>query len=377
MKTRWIKREVFILDNTAIQNIFISRYAAGNLPCPEHQKRAVINIMQCRTDIMGGVKTVCRDCKNEFFIYKSCGNRNCSRCQAVKQIRWVESRSSEVVDTTYYHAVFTVPAELNEYLFHNQKEGYNLLFKCVSDTLNDMAADKKRLNAKIGFICILHTWGSNLCFHPHIHVILMGCGLNQFGKLAVPKGSYLFPVKAMSKLFRGKFLAALKNFKVSADYNSLYQKDWVVYLKDSMTGPDHVLKYLGRYTHRVAISNQRIISYDDTSVTFRYKDYHDGNRIKQMTLTTEEFTRRYLLHVLPKGFRKIRFYGLLANRSKSEKLRLLRHLLKCPVRSDRFKGISTAELLKIQFGDRYCSCPNCGSSNLIRIKVPPKRIPAP
>ena len=373
MKTRWIRQGEFILDNTAIQNIFISHYGVGELPCVPQQRRAVIDIMQCRTDVLGGVKTVCRDCENEFYTYRSCGNRNCAQCQAIKQLRWVESRSSEVVDTTYYHAVFTVPAELNDFILHNQKDGYNLLFRCVSDTLITMAADKKRLNAKIGFICILHTWGSNLSFHPHIHVILMGCGLNHLGQVVQPKGTFLFPVKAMSKLFRGKFLAGLKELDAPVDYDSLYQKDWVVYLKDSMAGPDHVLKYLGRYTHRVAISNQRIISYDENHVTFNYKDYHDGNKIKQMTLSTEEFTRRFLLHVLPQGFRKVRFYGLLANRSKKENLELLRRLLKCSQRADRFKGKSSEEILKCLFGKRYCSCPRCGSLNLERIPVPPKR----
>ena len=373
MKTHWTRQEEFILDNTAVQNIFISRYTKGNLPSNPQQRKTVIDMMQCRTDILGGVKTVCRDCENEFYTYRSCGNRGCTRCQLLKQLRWVETRSSEVVDTTYYHAVFTVPSELNDFILHNQNEGYNLLFQCVSGTLKDMAADRKRLNAKIGFICILHTWGSNLSFHPHIHVILMGCGLNHLGKLVHSKGKFLFPVKAMSKLFRGKFLAGLKALHARVDYDSLYQKDWVVYLKDSMAGPDHVLEYLGRYIHRIAISNQRIISYDENHVTFNYKDYQDGNKIKQMTLSIEEFIRRFLLHVLPKGFRKVRFYGLLANRSKQKNLVLLRRLLKCSQRADRFKGKSSEEILKCLFGKRYCSCPRCGSLNLERIPVPPKR----
>ena len=372
MKILWIRWAVYVLDNTAIQNIFLSRFSNADLPNAPQQRKAVIDIMRCRTDVMGGVKTVCRECKNEFYVYRSCGNRNCSRCQAVKQIRWVESRSSEVVDTTYYHAVFTVPAELNDYILHNQKDGYNLLFRCVSDTLTAMAADKRRLNAQIGFICILHTWGSNLSFHPHIHVILMGCGLNRLGQVVHPTGKFLFPVKAMSKLFRGKFLDGLKHLNAQVDYDSLYQKDWVVYLKDSIAGPEHVLKYLGRYTHRVAISNQRIISYDENSVTFRYKDYHDGNKIKQMTLTSEEFTRRFLLHVLSKGFQKVRFYGLLANRSKQKTLELLRRLLKCPPRLNKFKNVSTEDMLKMLFGKCYCSCPSCGSTNLLRVPVPPK-----
>lgn len=360
------------MDSSAIQNIFISHYRHAALPDFYQQKKAVTDIMRCRTDMLGGVKTVCQDCKHEFFIYRSCGNRNCSRCQSVKQMRWVESRSSEVVDTTYYHAVFTVPAELNDYILHNQQKCYDLLFSCVAGTLNTMAADKKRLNARIGFICVLHTWGSNLSYHPHIHVIIIGCGLNSLNKVVVPKGKFLFPVKAMSKLFRGKFLSGLKVLDAPVDYESLYNKDWVVYLKDSLAGSDHVIKYLSRYTHRVAISNRRIVSYDDNSVTFRYKDYRDNNRIKQMTLSSGEFVRRYLLHVLPKGFRKIRFYGLLANRSKCANLELLRRLLKCSPKTDRFKGISTESLLKIQFGNKYCSCPVCGSLELLRIPIPPK-----
>ena len=269
--------------------------------------------------------------------------------------------------------MFTVPDDLNPVMLRNQKACYDLLFRSVSETLETLASDPKHLNARIGFICVLHTWGSNLQYHPHIHVIIMGCGLNQAEQLVMPKGDFLFPVKVMSKLFRGKFLDGLKKLSLeeTIDYSNLYGKDWVVYVKDAFPGSNHVIKYLSRYTHRIAISNQRIISYDSTSVTFRYKDYRDGNAIKEMTLSTEEFMRRYLLHVLPKGFCKIRSYGLLSNRHKKKCLKILRILLNMPERKDRYKDKSVYEILAMIDEKRYCTCPRCGSRNLSREWVYP------
>ena len=282
-------------------------------------------------------------------------------------------KSCELLKTTYFHAVFTVPDDLNPVMLRNQKACYDLLFRSVSETLETLASDPKHLNARIGFICVLHTWGSNLQYHPHIHVIIMGCGLNQAEQLVMPKGDFLFPVKVMSKLFRGKFLDGLKKLSLeeTIDYSNLYGKDWVVYVKDAFPGSNHVIKYLSRYTHRIAISNQRIISYDSTSVTFRYKDYRDGNAIKEMTLSTEEFMRRYLLHVLPKGFCKIRSYGLLSNRHKKKCLKILRILLNMPERKDRYKDKSVYEILAMIDEKRYCTCPRCGSRNLFREWVYP------
>lgn len=356
------------MKENAIQNIFLS----CDVPTvSSQQEKAIRDIRRCRTSEMGGVKTVCMDCEESFFTYRSCGNRNCS-CQAMKQYRWAETKSCELLKTNYYHAVFTVPDDLNPIFLRNQKACYDLLFRSVSETLETLASDPKHLNGKIGFICILHTWGSNLCYHPHIHVIIMGCGLNHH-QLVIPKGNFLFPVKVMSKLFRGKFLDGLKklSLKEIVNYSELYAKDWVVYVKDAFPGSNHVIQYLSRYTHRIAISNQRIVSYDETSVIFRYKDYRDHNTVKEMTLSKEEFMRRYLLHVLPKGFCKIRSYGLLANRSKAECLKVLRILLRMPKTEDRYKGKSAYEILAMVNEKKYCTCPNCGSKNLIRQWVLP------
>lgn len=357
------------MRENAIQNIFLSCDVPTVLP---QQKKAVRDIRNCHTSVLGGVKTTCQDCKETFFHYRSCGNRNCT-CQALKQYCWAETKSCELLKTTYFHAVFTVPDDLNPVMLRNQKACYDLLFRSVSETLETLASDPKHLNARIGFICVLHTWGSNLQYHPHIHVIIMGCGLNQAEQLVMPKGDFLFPVKVMSKLFRGKFLDGLKKLSLeeTINYSNLYGKDWVVYVKDAFPGSDHVIKYLSRYTHRIAISNQRIISYDSTSVTFRYKDYRDGNAIKEMTLSTEEFMRRYLLHVLPKGFCKIRSYGLLSNRHKKKCLKILRILLNMPERKDRYKDKSVYEILAMIDEKRYCTCPRCGSRNLFREWVYP------
>lgn len=357
-----------VLGNSAIQEIF-NHSSPKALSYQQH--RAIRDITSCRTAALGGIKISCQNCEYEYYSYRSCRNRNCSQCQSFKQILWTEARSCEVVDTTYYHSVFTVPAELNGIFLNHQKECYNLLFKAVSSTLMTLAADKKYLGAQIGFICILHTWGSVLSFHPHIHVMLMGCGLTRINKLA-EKDGFLFPVKVMSRLFRGKMLAGLKklDFSEDIDYTELYKKEWVVYMKDSVSGPDNVIRYLSRYTHRIAISNERIVSYDSDTVSFNYKDYKDGSKVKVMSLTTDEFTRRFLLHVLPKGFRKVRFYGLLANRNKAEKLEILRRLLKSPKRISKFAGKSAEEKLVLAFGSKYCTCPKCGSGNLTITNIP-------
>jgi len=338
------------------------------------QQSAVHSIMNCRTSALGGLKAVCQDCDNEFYLYRSCGNRNCPRCQSIKQMRWVESRKSEFIDATYYHAVFTVPAELNSIFLKYQQKCYNLLFKSVSETLLSMGEDPRYLGGQIGFVAILHTWGSTLSYHPHLHVMILGIGLKGGLMPINPKHKdYLFPVKALSRLFRGKFLSGLKTLNLSecVDYDSLYAQDWVVYMKDNLPQSSHVVEYLGRYTHRIAISDSRIVTHDDSHVTFRYKDYKDHSSIKEMTLQKSEFTRRYLMHVLPKGFRKVRFYGLLANRSKEEKLELLRNFLKCRKVQDHFKGKNTVQILKLKYGQNACSCRKCGSDRFSYFRVPP------
>ena len=361
------------LSKDAIQQIVQHYIKTHGYPYAPQQNDALRSISTCRTAVLGGTKIVCGDCGHEQYLYKSCGNRNCPQCNSIKQLKWKEARSSEFIQVTYFHAVFTVPSQLHELFLAHPKKCYNALFKAVSETLLTLAADPKHLDARIGFVCVLHSWGATLSFPPHLHVMIPGCGLNHLNKLVTPKGNFLFPVKVMSSLFRGKLLDELKRLSLddSIDYRTLYNKDWVVYLKESMPGSKHVVDYLSRYTHKIAITSKRIVSRDSESVTFRYKDYRDHNKVKEMTLSEEEFMRRYLLHVLPKGFTRIRFYGLLSNRSKKDALDLIRRLLNQTPPEDRLKNRSVFEILTLLFGDHYCCCRKCGSKNLSQITVAP------
>lgn len=360
------------LSKDAIQQIAAHYIQNHDVKGTLEQRDALKCISVCRTNKLGGTKITCSDCGHEQFLYKSCGNRNCPKCNSLKQLCWKEARSSEAINTSYYHAVFTVPDDLNPLFLQHPKECYNLLFQATADTLQTLANDPKRLNAKIGFICVLHSWGATMCYHPHLHVIIPGCGLKHGTQLIIPKDKFLFPVKVMSTLFRGKFLDGLKQLNFDADtdeeipYSELYKRDWVVFLKESMPGNTHVIEYLSRYTHKIAISNSRIVSWDEKNVTFKYKDYRDNNKIKEMTLTCDEFIRRLMLHVLPKGFTKVRFFGFLSNRAKAIALAQIRRLLNQEPTENRFKGKSNFEILTILYGDKFGCCHNCGSRNILQ-----------
>lgn len=341
-----------------IQLIFrttnISQHLSSDQIC------VVSDICSCRTRALGGVKTICMDCGHESYRYKSCGNRHCPTCQSVKQASWKEARKSEALNVSYYHAVFTVPSELNASFLKKPAEMYNILFRAASESLLTLGKDPKWLGGTLGFSAILHTWGSNLSYHPHLHVILVGCGLDDCKNPVFPKnGSFFFPVKVLGKMFRGKFLSFMKKAELKFD-PSLYDQNWVVFMKDTDDSGEHIVDYLGRYTHRVAISDSRIKSVTAKNVTFSYKDYRDS-QIKKMTLSREEFIRRYLLHVLPKGFRKIRFYGFLANRCKAKSLMILRNALRCTPRENRLKGLSAVEIFQVLTGKNTHCCEKCGS----------------
>lgn len=330
---------------------------------PSVYSKSLSDICECRTPARGGYMMECRDCGKTVYHYRSCGNRNCPVCQSMKQLTWVESRKSEALNVTYYHIVFTIPSELNVLCIKHPEKMYDALFKAASSTLLDLAKDKRRFGAKPGFVCVLHTWGSNLSLHPHLHCLMPGCGIRD-QKLVLPKhGKFMFPVKVMSKLFRGKYLAILR--ELGFDFpHSLYNTDWVVYLKPSPGKGENVIEYLGRYTHRVAISDSRITAFGDDYVSFNYKDYRDHDRVKSMTLTSTEFCRRFLMHILPSGFRKIRFYGFLSNRRKDANLKLLRRLLNSPALENAFKGLSHYEILKLVKNIDVTVCPCCGSHNV-------------
>ena len=310
------------------------------------QDKVMRAILQCRTAILGGYKEQCDVCGDITYRYHSCRNRHCSQCQAVDSVRWVESRMSDLLsDTQYFHLVFTLPHDLNSLAQGNPRVIYNILFKSASETLQTFGRDPKWLGGEIGASMVLHTWSQNLGLHIHVHCIIPGGALSKDGKSWIPaKKGFLFRVEPLSMVFKSKFLNYLKIAQDNGELKfggsvtedafrfmvaKLYAYNWVVYAKKPFADAEKVVRYLGRYTHRVAIANKRLISLDSESSTvqFYWKDYAHADKIKKMTLPIDEFIRRFLLHVLPSGFMRIRHYGILANRSREEKLNLCRILL--------------------------------------------------
>jgi hypothetical protein len=326
-------------------NRFLDRYERS---FDFQQRKAFRAIQRCRTAALGGHIDACPRCGYQAAIsYNSCRNRHCPKCQTQLRERWLAARERELLATSYFHVVFTVPHELNVLALDNPSLLYDLLFTASAQTLLEVAADPKHLGAEIGLISILHTWGQNLLLHPHVHCAVPTGGLSSdHGRWVHPRYPFFLPVKVLSRVFRGKFCAGLKRLyrrkqlrcagPASALANPkqfgqllrrLHRQDWVVYAKPAFGGPMQVLRYLGRYTHRVAISNHRLLAYDGERVTFRWKDYaHDGKQ-RKMTLTGTEFLRRFFLHVLPKGFVRIRHFGFLSNRFRTGQLTLCRQLL--------------------------------------------------
>jgi hypothetical protein len=354
-----------------------------NHSLPLHQLKTMKAIEACRTSILGGHIDVCDHCGYESISYNSCRNRHCPKCQGLAKEQWLLERERDLLDVCYFHVVFTVPDSLNHLALQNQKLFYSLLFKAASETLLELSRDPKYLGAQIGLISVLHTWGQNLIDHPHVHCIVPGGGLSFDGTRFIPsRKKFFIPVKVLSRKFRGKLLAFLKeafqddellffgilaplagklNFQALLD--ALYQKQWVVYCKKPFKSPWHVLRYLGRYIHRVALSNQRIVALQDEQVTFSWRDYKDNNKTKLMTLDVSEFIRRFLLHVLPSRFVKIRHYGILSNRNRSTKLRLCQRLTLSKIRESQ--KLNTIDLLfKLTRIDlRVCPC--CGQMTMV------------
>ena len=306
----------------------------GELKLNSWQLRTLSAIKRCRTALLGGHIDLCSSCGHIQISYNSCRNRHCPKCQANKKEQWILKRQSELLPVAYYHVVFTIPDTLNEYALQYPKEIYSILFKASWKTIEAFSKDKKWIAAKMGMIAILHTWGQNLSLHPHLHCIVPGGGVNQQGKWktanVVKSSKILFPVKAISKVFRGKFVALLKKELPQIPhrfYPKLYKYKWVVYAKRPFGGPKQVIEYLGRYTHKIAISNHRIKSVSNNSVSFTYKDYRQEAKKKTMSLTQKEFIRRFALHILPKRFVRIRHYGILSSYWKRKKLRELQDKL--------------------------------------------------
>ena len=309
-------------------------------------------IETCRTAALGGHIEGCEDCGHRRIAYNSCRNRHCPKCQGAAAREWLAAREADLLPVGYFHLVFTIPAEIAAIAFHNKAAVYDLLFRVASETMITIAADPRHLGAHIGITAVLHTWGSAITYHPHIHMIVPGGGISLGGQRWVPsRARFLMPVRVLAKLFRRLFLTKLQELHATGRLQffgdqlrlrdrraflshlaPLRNKRWVVYAKPPFSGPKAVLAYLSRYTHRVAISNRRLIAFDNTSVTFRYKDYRrDGaERQRIMTLSTDEFIRRSLLHILPKGFHRIRHYGLLASANRKANVARARELLRAP-----------------------------------------------
>lgn len=311
------------------------------------QLRAMSAIEACRTAALGGHVERCEDCAHTRIAYNSCRNRHCPKCQWSAAADWLTAREAELLPVPYFHVVFTLPAEIGAIAYQNKARVYAILFKAAADTLTTIAADPKHLGADIGFIAVLHTWGQNLNHHPHIHCIVPSGGISPDGSQWVPcRPGFFLPVRVVSRLFRRLFterlaalhaagelqffgsLASLKDARAFSAYIApLRKREWVVYAKRPFAGPPQVLAYLARYTHRVAISNGRLVSIADHKVCFRWKDYRENARPKVMTLHVSEFMRRFLLHVLPDRFHRIRHYGLFANGHRAERIELCRKLL--------------------------------------------------
>ena len=312
------------------------------------QLKVLRAIEHCRTAALGGHLDRCSRCGHRAISYNSCRNRHCPKCLTNARDRWLADRQKELLNVGYFHVVFTLPHELSWLALHNQNVVYRLLFQASAETLLEIAADPKHLGAQIGFLSVLHTWGQTLQHHPHVHCVIPAGGLSPDAKQWIhPRcNAFFLPVKVLSRVFRGKFVAGLKRaFRkgkllfpgslkalegektFAAFLRKLFRQDWVVYAKPPFGGPEHVLHYLARYTHRVAISNHRLIQLSDGQVTFRWKDYAHGSKKRKMTITAHEFLRRFLLHVLPKGFVRIRFFGFLANRLRRTQLAQCQQLL--------------------------------------------------
>jgi hypothetical protein len=338
-------------------------------------------IERCRTAALGGHRDRCSRCGHTVAIsYNSCRNRHCPKCQTNARDKWLAARQGELLAVPYVHVVFTLPHELAPLAFHNKKLLYTLLFRASAATLLEAAANPRHLGAEIGFLSVLHTWGQNLLHHPHVHCVIPAGGLSPDHQRWVhPQYPFFLPVRVLSRMFRGKFVAGLKRAFCNGDLclpgalkplaqdkvlrsflRTLFRQDWVVYAKRPFGGPQHVLHYLARYTHRVAISNHRLVDFTDGKVAFRWKDYAHGNKRRLMTVTAEEFLRRFLLHSLPRGFVRIRSFGFLANRRRTARLPLCRQLLEA---NRQLPSLPPATAEQPTHGS--WTCPLCGGPMVV------------
>ena len=358
------------------------------------QRRVMTAIEVCRTAALGGHLERCDQCGYERNAFNSCRDRHCPKCQCLARAQWIENRQSELLQVPYFHVVFTVPEDIAAIAYQNKEVVYGILFQATAETLKTIAADPKHLGAEIGFFAVLHTWGQSLQFHPHLHCVVPGGGLSPDGQRWVScRPNFFLPVRVLSHLFRRLFLQslqqafdsgklqffnALESLRERRTFLQLVNRmkacEWVVYAKSPFAGPQQVLDYVGRYTHRVAISNHRLLDIENHQVRFEWKDYRDGGQVKTMTLSADEFIRRFLLHVLPDGLQRIRYYGFLGNRHRKEKLELCRRLLGMPAPAeptdptvkdyrDRYEQLT---------GDSLHQCPQCKQGRMLVIEILPR-----
>lgn len=351
------------------------------------QRKVLDAIARCRTAALGGHRDRCLRCGYRAISYNSCRNRHCPKCQTGARNRWLAERSKELLPVPYVHVVFTLPHQLGPLAYQNKRLIYRLLFQASAAALLEVAANPRHLGAEIGFLSVLHTWGQNLQHHPHVHCVIPSGGLSaDHTRWIQPRYSFFLPIKVLSRVFRGKFVAGLRRAfqqgklgfygdqtvlqdpkQFRALLRSLFRQDWIVYAKPPFGGPEYVLHYLARYTHRVAISNHRLVAFQNGQVTFRWKDYAHGNKKRMMTLTADEFLRRFLLHVLPKGFVRIRFFGFLANRRRPSLLPLCRQVLAAQPPSSSLCPASSQP-------PSSWSCPRCGGPMILVERLSPEQI---
>ena len=377
------------MSSYKIQQIFeqsYDDYSAQSHYQSDVQRKAAHAILNCKSGRLGVNLSQCTDCGHVEIHNNSCRNRNCPNCQAVLKEIWVDKRKAEVIDTPYFHVVFTLPHQLNSLIYCNQKLLYGLLHRCCAETLLELSADKKWLGATPGIIQVLHTWNQELEYHVHMHCIVSGGGLTKDGKIRKSSKNFFIRTEVLRDKFKGKYMAHLSSLYKSGSLtfsssceklrnpyhwkewkNSLYEMDWCPYIKETFHGFGNAIEYLGRYTHKIAISNSRILSVSDDTITFSARGKKPGEPKRQITLDHIEFIRRYLMHILPSGFQKIRYYGFLNNRYKTRNLKLIFKLQGRQRFKAKYTNLSMAELLKAVWNLDIHICPECGCCSMQHI----------
>lgn len=379
LSTRWEGLSMRDLNIRKIWDCSYQDYCSSGHFQSNAQKKASLAILNCKSGRLGVNISLCPDCGHLEFHNNSCRNRNCPNCQAVNKEIWVDKRRSEVIDSPYFHVVFTLPHELNPLLYGNQQLLYGFFHRCCAETLLELSADKKHLGATPGIIQVLHTWDQEMRYHVHMHCIVSGGGITPDRKIRKVKNSFFIRVEVLRDKFKKKFLAGLDSlyksgsltFSASSEKlrnsyewskfrNTLYGKDWCPYIKETFNGFGNAIEYLGRYTHKIAISNSRIVSVNEQQVTFSARSKKPGEPRRIVTLENTEFIRRYLMHVLPPGFRKIRYYGFLNNRGKAKNLKLIFTLQGHQRFRARYTDLTIADLIKTIWKVDIRICPECG-----------------